>query len=145
MSRHRTGTFWRGLLILCGLLAHPAVARTQETPATPAVADADATLARWRDEAMTGRAVFGPADGTLLHQEDAVAIAPAGVRLRNFYAVVRFHNPYDASRRPWDYGFRFRLGRSDEARASYRRALALTRQGPERRFLERRLEALRTS
>jgi RNA polymerase sigma-70 factor (ECF subfamily) len=38
-----------------------------------------------------------------------------------------------------------RLGRSVEARASYRRALALTRQGPERRFLERRLEALRTS
>lgn len=32
-----------------------------------------------------------------------------------------------------------RLGRTDEARASYRRALALTRQAPERRFLERRL------
>lgn len=32
-----------------------------------------------------------------------------------------------------------RLGRSEEARASYQRALALTRQGPERRFLERRL------
>jgi RNA polymerase sigma-70 factor (ECF subfamily) len=35
-----------------------------------------------------------------------------------------------------------RLGRSDEARAAYRRALELTRQGPERRFLERRLAAL---
>lgn len=32
-----------------------------------------------------------------------------------------------------------RLGRLAEARASYDRALALTRQGPERRFLERRL------
>ncbi|HKU63286.1 MAG TPA: RNA polymerase sigma factor [Gemmatimonadales bacterium] len=32
-----------------------------------------------------------------------------------------------------------RLGRADEARASYRRALELTRQEPERRFLERRL------
>jgi RNA polymerase sigma-70 factor, ECF subfamily len=32
-----------------------------------------------------------------------------------------------------------RVGRSDEARASYRRALALVRQEPERRFLERRL------
>ena len=35
-----------------------------------------------------------------------------------------------------------RLGRTAEARASYERALALTRQGPERRFLERRLAAL---
>jgi RNA polymerase sigma-70 factor (ECF subfamily) len=36
-----------------------------------------------------------------------------------------------------------RLGRTAEARASYERALALTRQEPERRFLERRLEELR--
>ena len=35
-----------------------------------------------------------------------------------------------------------RLGRSAEARASYQRALALTRQEPERRFLERRLAEL---
>src|SRR5574341_1098052 len=35
-----------------------------------------------------------------------------------------------------------RLGRSEEARASYRRALGLTRQDPERRFLERRLREL---
>jgi RNA polymerase sigma-70 factor (ECF subfamily) len=35
-----------------------------------------------------------------------------------------------------------RLGRSDDARASYRRALALTRQEPQRRFLERRLAEL---
>jgi RNA polymerase sigma-70 factor (ECF subfamily) len=32
-----------------------------------------------------------------------------------------------------------RLGRTAQARASYERALALSRQGPERRFLERRL------
>ncbi|MGH9806204.1 MAG: RNA polymerase sigma factor, partial [Terriglobia bacterium] len=32
-----------------------------------------------------------------------------------------------------------RLGRTGEARASYRRAIALARQGPELRFLERRL------
>jgi RNA polymerase sigma-70 factor (ECF subfamily) len=32
-----------------------------------------------------------------------------------------------------------RLGRIDDARAAYRRALALARQDPERRFLERRL------
>jgi RNA polymerase sigma-70 factor (ECF subfamily) len=32
-----------------------------------------------------------------------------------------------------------RLGRATEARASYQRALALTRLEPERRFLERRL------
>jgi RNA polymerase sigma-70 factor (ECF subfamily) len=35
-----------------------------------------------------------------------------------------------------------RLGRTGEARASYERALALTRQEPERRFLERRLRQL---
>jgi RNA polymerase sigma-70 factor (ECF subfamily) len=36
-----------------------------------------------------------------------------------------------------------RLGRSSEARASYERALTLTQQGPERRFLERRMSELR--
>jgi RNA polymerase sigma-70 factor (ECF subfamily) len=35
-----------------------------------------------------------------------------------------------------------RLGRTDEARAAYQRALSLTRQAPERRFLQRRLEEL---
>jgi RNA polymerase sigma-70 factor (ECF subfamily) len=35
-----------------------------------------------------------------------------------------------------------RLGRKDEARAAYRRALALSGQEPERRFLERRLAEL---
>ncbi len=35
-----------------------------------------------------------------------------------------------------------RLGRLPEARSSYRRALELTRQEPERRFLERRLAEL---
>jgi RNA polymerase sigma-70 factor (ECF subfamily) len=35
-----------------------------------------------------------------------------------------------------------RLGRTAEARASYERALALTRQEPERRFLEKRLAQL---
>jgi RNA polymerase sigma-70 factor (ECF subfamily) len=35
-----------------------------------------------------------------------------------------------------------RLGRADEAKASYQRALALSKQEPERRFLERRLAEL---
>jgi RNA polymerase sigma-70 factor (ECF subfamily) len=35
-----------------------------------------------------------------------------------------------------------RLGRTAEARASYQRALSLAQQGPERRFLERRLTDL---
>jgi RNA polymerase sigma-70 factor, ECF subfamily len=35
-----------------------------------------------------------------------------------------------------------RIGRTEEARESYQRALALTRQEPERRFLERRLQEL---
>jgi len=35
-----------------------------------------------------------------------------------------------------------RLGRNDDARASYKRALALTKQEPERRCLERRIEEL---
>jgi RNA polymerase sigma-70 factor (ECF subfamily) len=37
-----------------------------------------------------------------------------------------------------------RLGKLDEARSSYQRALQLTRQEPERRFLERRLHDLTT-
>jgi len=37
-----------------------------------------------------------------------------------------------------------RLGRTTDARTSYERALTLTRQQPERRFLERRLAELRT-
>lgn len=36
-----------------------------------------------------------------------------------------------------------RLGRDDDARASYERALVLTEQAPERRFIERRLAALK--
>jgi RNA polymerase sigma-70 factor (ECF subfamily) len=36
-----------------------------------------------------------------------------------------------------------RLGQADEARAAYERTLALTRQGPERRFIERRLAELK--
>ena len=36
-----------------------------------------------------------------------------------------------------------RLGRTAEARAAYERALSLTHQGPERRFLEGRLRELR--
>jgi RNA polymerase sigma-70 factor (ECF subfamily) len=35
-----------------------------------------------------------------------------------------------------------RLGRPEEARESYRKALALARQEPERRFLEKRLREL---
>ena len=35
-----------------------------------------------------------------------------------------------------------RLGKSSEARASYEQALALTKQEPERRFLEKRLAEL---
>jgi len=35
-----------------------------------------------------------------------------------------------------------RLGRNDEARAAYTRALAKTQPGPEQRFLERRLAEL---
>jgi RNA polymerase sigma-70 factor (ECF subfamily) len=36
-----------------------------------------------------------------------------------------------------------RLGRAEDARASYERALALATQGPERRFLQRRIAAMR--
>jgi RNA polymerase sigma-70 factor (ECF subfamily) len=38
-----------------------------------------------------------------------------------------------------------RLGRNDEARAAYTRALELTQPGPEQRFLERRLADLSKS
>ena len=38
-----------------------------------------------------------------------------------------------------------RLGKVEDARAAYQKALALTRQEPERRFLERRLADLETA
>ena len=38
-----------------------------------------------------------------------------------------------------------RLGRVEDARASYARALALAKQAPERRFLERRIAGLETA
>ena len=38
-----------------------------------------------------------------------------------------------------------RLGKTEDALASYERALALTRQEPQRRFLERRIAAMRTA
>ena len=52
-----------------------------------------------------------------------------------------------------DYHFAFsaradlcrRLGRTAEAIAAYERAMALTNQAPERRFLERRLAELRAA
>jgi RNA polymerase sigma-70 factor (ECF subfamily) len=37
------------------------------------------------------------------------------------------------------------LGKPSEARASYERALALTKQEPERRFLEKRLAELQST
>jgi len=36
-----------------------------------------------------------------------------------------------------------RLGRTDEARASYEKALALTQQGPEQQFLQERIRRLK--
>jgi hypothetical protein len=86
MPRRRSWRVWRGLLLLIVLLAHPAVARTQEATVIPAVAEADALLAQWRDEAMAGNSVFGPADGRLPHVEDTVGVAAAGLHLRDFYA-----------------------------------------------------------
>jgi RNA polymerase sigma-70 factor, ECF subfamily len=52
----------------------------------------------------------------------------------------------DLAEYPWAHAARAdlcrRMGRSSEARASYYRALGLTRQEPQRRFLERRLAGL---
>lgn len=76
----------------------------------------------------------------------AVAIAMrdgAGVGLRLIDAILergRLHDYRLAHAARAD--LLRRLGRTAEARTAYERAIALTKQGPERRFLERRLAAL---
>ncbi|MEA2596233.1 MAG: eukaryotic-like serine/threonine-protein kinase [Thermomicrobiales bacterium] len=116
MSRSCSGKIWRGLILLIVLIAQPTAASTQPTSATPEAADGDALLERWRNEAMSGPAQYGPADGTIPHLEDNLGIVSSGVRLQNFYARAWFHNPYQAADQGWDYGFRFRVKRSDEYR-----------------------------
>jgi hypothetical protein len=116
MPGRRFGKVWRGLLLLTVLLAQPAVARTQEVPATPTVTGADALLAQWRAEAMAGSPLFGPDTGTLPHIEDTIGGRWANLWIRDFYARARFQNPYDAAEHVWDYGFLFRSNRSDEYR-----------------------------
>jgi RNA polymerase sigma-70 factor (ECF subfamily) len=72
----------------------------------------------------------------------AVAVAQAGapeVALRMAEGLPLDEYPYLHSTRA---ELLRRLGRTEEARAAYRRALELTRAEPERRFLERRLAAL---
>jgi RNA polymerase sigma-70 factor, ECF subfamily len=75
----------------------------------------------------------------------AVAVAQAGApdeALRIADGLALEHYPYLHSTRA---ELLCRLGRNDDARAAYRRALELTRAEPERRFLERRLAELSTS
>jgi RNA polymerase sigma-70 factor (ECF subfamily) len=72
----------------------------------------------------------------------AVAIAQAGSPDVALVLVERL----DLALYPYFHSTRAellrRLGRVEEARGAYRRALELIRSGPERRFLERRLEEL---
>jgi hypothetical protein len=49
--------------------------------------------------------VYGPADGSLAHDQDEfVETASAEVQLRDFVVEVRFYNPFDRARARWDYG-----------------------------------------
>jgi serine/threonine protein kinase len=60
--------------------------------------------------AHQGAKVFGPVGNQLIHNADDGLIVDksAGVNLRNFIVETRFYNPYDAAKKPWDYGFFFR-------------------------------------
>jgi serine/threonine-protein kinase len=60
--------------------------------------------------AHQGAQVFGPVGNQLIHNADDGLIVDksAGVNLRNFIVEARFYNPYDAAKKPWDYGFFFR-------------------------------------
>jgi RNA polymerase sigma-70 factor, ECF subfamily len=72
----------------------------------------------------------------------AVAVAQAG----SPEAALRIVDGLELDDYPYLHSARAellcRLGRADDARAAYRRALALTRIEPERRFLERRISEL---
>jgi TIR domain-containing protein len=57
-----------------------------------------------------GQLIFGPEEGSLVHDADdeTIAIYPASVDLRDFMVEATFWNPYSTSIGTWDYGVLFR-------------------------------------
>lgn len=98
-------------------------ATADEAAATPVAADVDmaatrAALAEERD-AMAVEfpvpAVFGPANGELLHEADStLEMAYSGVNLSNFIASAEILNPYATSSGGWDFGLVFRQQATDD-------------------------------
>ena len=75
--------------------------------------DAAQTFEDYLDQVADEEPVFGPVEGDLEHQSDAVTFLPAEVDLQNFVVHAEFTNPYDADDNPWDIGFIFRLSDDD--------------------------------
>jgi hypothetical protein len=62
--------------------------------------------------------VFQKEGGSLSHKnDDLIEIFNPGIQLEDFIAEVKFTNPYETSKGPWDYGFLFRdQGSNDQYR-----------------------------
>lgn len=97
-----------------------AIAETASANATSTV-EAISTFRLEEIEAETGltisaaQLVFGPVDGSLVHQDNGrPEIYSAGVDVENFLVEATFVNPYSRDLSSWDYGFLFGDSISDE-------------------------------
>jgi hypothetical protein len=92
-------------------------ARAQDD-ATPAAEEGDATdmVATYRAQTRLQESIFGPERGSLTHDAEVITYAPAGVKVRNFFAKIRVTAPYSGDEQLWDAGFTFRSGRDADWR-----------------------------
>jgi hypothetical protein len=117
MRMHRYRVVWIALLALV-LATGPGIAQVAaQSAGTPtAGAASNGSVAKYRAQTRLKPSAFGPAKGSLTHDPNTIALAPAGVDLYNFYATVRVTAPYDGADQLWDAGFVFRAGRDADWR-----------------------------
>lgn len=82
-------------------------------PAGQAGAEAEA-MAALIAQARQGASLAGPSSGVLRQTAGRITLAASGVGLSDFYARVRFTNPTETNGAPWDYGFGFRDGGTED-------------------------------
>jgi hypothetical protein len=90
-----------GLGMLPGLLA-PAPAAAQAEEIT------QREFANLIDDAQADDPAFGPEEGELELDPEAVAFSGADLEISDFLAVATFQNPYAGTRQQFDYGIQFR-------------------------------------
>ncbi|MBK8031743.1 MAG: protein kinase [Chloroflexi bacterium] len=75
------------------------------------IAPTQIAQARATAEAVSAGSVpiFGPMNGSLVHEADSAANVSAFVQPADFVAEVRFYNPYGRARGDWDFALDFRF------------------------------------